>query len=145
MIEFELILCYLLLFLAAGTDCLFRAPALLSSDVKPKNPSGINILRDSPSLSDPLYRADYEGGLLEMGGITNLMIKHFKMVYFEATFGGRGLFWTHAMILAFAFAVFKAIDLMLALFLPNAENKLVVAFWSIVAIASNDSYCTQEF
>ena len=63
------------------------------------------------------------------------MEKRFGMICFEATFVGRGLFWTCALILAFAFVVFEAINLVLALFLPNAEIKLVAAsFWSIVAI-----------
>ena len=139
MIGIELLLCYLLLFLAAGADCLFRAPALDPAFVKPKNPLGIDILRDSLSLSAPLYRAGYEGiatigSTSMMGGITNFIEKRFGMNCFEATFVGRGLFWTRAFILAFAFVATGAIDLVLALFLPHAGNKLVVAsFWNIVA------------
>ena len=131
MIGIELLLCYLLLFLAAGADCLFRAPVLGSSAVKPKNPLGIDIPRDSHSLSGPLYRADYGGdviigNLLKMGGITNFMNRHFRIISFEATIDRAGLFWTHAMILAFALILFEAIDLTLVLFLSAVEKKLVV-------------------
>ena len=61
MIEFEILLFYLLLFLATGADCLSRAPALRSSDVKPNTLLGIDIPMDSVSFPAPLYRADYEG------------------------------------------------------------------------------------
>ena len=138
MIEFGLLLCYLLLFLAARADCLFRAPALDPASVKPKNPLGIDIPRDSHSLSGPLYRADYRGDVIigsisMMGGITNFIEKHFGMISFEATIDGAGLFWTQALIFAFAFVVFKAINIVLALILSAAGNKLVVeSFWSIV-------------
>ena len=136
MIGFKLLLCYLLLFLAARADCLFRALALDPATVKPKNPLGIDIPMDSPSLSGPLYRADYGGdviigNLLKIGGSTNFMNQHFRIISFEATIDGAGLFWTHAMILAFALILFEAIDLTLMLFLSAVEKKLVVElFWS---------------
>ena len=131
MIGIELLLCYLLLFLAARADCLFRVPALDPATVKPKSPFGIDIPRDSNSLSGPLYRADYGGdvtigNLLKMGGITNFMNQHFRIISFEATIDGAGFFWTHAMILAFALTLFEAIDLTLVLFLSAVEKKLVV-------------------
>ena len=53
MIGIELLLCYLLLFLAARADYLFRALALDPATVKPKSPFGIDIPMDSTSLSDP--------------------------------------------------------------------------------------------
>ena len=88
MIGIELLLCYLLLFLAARADCLFRALALDPATVKPKSPFGINIPRDSNSLSGPLYRADYEGDviighLLMMGGIAKFMEKRFGMMFLK--------------------------------------------------------------
>ena len=131
MIGFELLLCYLLLFLAARADCLFRALALDPATVKPKSPFGIDIPMDSPSLSGPLYRADYGGdvtigNLLKMGGITNFMNQHFRIISFEATIARAGLFWTHAMILAFALIIIEAIDLTLMLFLSAVDKKLVV-------------------
>ena len=65
MIGIELLLCYLLLFLAARADYLFRAPALDPASVKPKNPSGIDILRDSHTNGDQRARAASHGLMLE--------------------------------------------------------------------------------
>ena len=54
------------------------------------------------------------------------MIQHFRIISFEATIARAGLFWTHAMILAFALIIFEAIDLTLMLFLSAVDKKLVV-------------------